>query len=211
MIKRINSKFVGVKQNSILDFIKDMKGISRVEHIPKSFLNKKLLRSSNKKAKSFLTMLDDINGQGKIFFPEKTTKQYSEDKENQVKKKQVNCHNKLVKSLAPLRQQNPNFQLGMLKESNTFIKIKKKDYYDELNGRNIKMNLIDEKDLPFTQSKILPKVKFMKLDNDVLTDSEQLQDAKSMMFDNLKDTIKLIENQKDYLNKNLSRKIIWEK
>ena len=73
------------------------------------------------------------------------------------------------------------------------------------------MNLIAEKELSFTQSKILPKVKFMKVDNDVLTDSEQLNDATKMMFDNLKETIKHIQNEKDYLHKNLSKKIQWEK
>ncbi len=48
----------------------------------------------------------------------------------------------------------------------------------------------------------------MNLDNDVMTDDEQIKDAGSMIKNNIKDVIKMISSEgKDYLQKNLSRKI----
>ncbi len=85
------------------------------------------------------------------------------------------------------------------------------EFYDEHNKKKVIFDHWDEKFVNFTKSAILPKVKFMKVDNDVMTDSEQRSDALAMMRDNLKQTIKLIREEKDYLTKNLSKKIRFKK
>jgi methyl-accepting chemotaxis protein len=85
------------------------------------------------------------------------------------------------------------------------------DFYDEYNMKTVRMSQFNEKELEFTKSKILPQVKYMKVDNDVMTDSEQLKDAFNMMRENLRETIKLIQENKDYLQKNLSKKIKFKK
>jgi hypothetical protein len=82
------------------------------------------------------------------------------------------------------------------------------EFFDEINKKNIKFPLYEEKEFKFCKSKILPQIKVMNLDNDVLTDEEQIKDAASMLRDNIKESIKAINNEgKDYLNKNLSRKL----
>jgi hypothetical protein len=86
---------------------------------------------------------------------------------------------------------------------------KKIQFYDEKN-KILKFNSFEEKYVKFTKSNILPKIKIMKVDNDVLTDDEQLTDAKGMMFDNLKETIEQIKKLgNEYLTKNLSKKITF--
>lgn len=82
------------------------------------------------------------------------------------------------------------------------------EFFDELNKRNVKFPLFDEKEFKFCKSKITPQIKLMKLDNDVMTDDEQIKDAASMLKDNIKEVIKTISTEgKDYLQKNLSRKM----
>jgi len=86
------------------------------------------------------------------------------------------------------------------------------EFFDELNKRCIKFTSYDEKDLKFCKSKILPQIKLMKLDNDVLTEDEQIKDATTMLKDNIKEAIKTINSEgKEYLQKNLSRKMIFKK
>lgn len=82
------------------------------------------------------------------------------------------------------------------------------EFFDEVNKKNVKFPLYEEKDFKFSKSKILPQIKLMKLDNDVMTDDEQMKDAATMLKDNIKEVIKAINTEgKDYLNKNLSRKL----
>jgi hypothetical protein len=84
------------------------------------------------------------------------------------------------------------------------------DFVNE-KGTILKFPKFDEKKVKFTKSRILPKIKVMKVDNDVLTDAEQVDDAFSMMKDHLNDTIKLIKKNADYLKKNLSKPIKFRK
>jgi hypothetical protein len=51
----------------------------------------------------------------------------------------------------------------------------------------------------------------MKVDNDVLTDSEQLDDAYGMMKENLKETIEHIKKDPNFLSKNVSKEIRFRK
>lgn len=91
-----------------------------------------------------------------------------------------------------------------------FVKSKGKyvDFFDEVNRKNVRFPSFDEKEFKFCKSKILPQIKLMKLDNDVMTDDEQIKDAASMLKDNIKEVIKAINTEgKDYLQKNLSRKM----
>jgi len=91
-----------------------------------------------------------------------------------------------------------------------FVKSKGKfiEFFDEVNRKNIRFPTFDEKEIKFCKSKKLPQIKLMKLDNDVMTDDEQIKDAANMLRDNLKDVIKAINSEGiNYLQKNLSRKM----
>ena len=96
-----------------------------------------------------------------------------------------------------------NFNKSYVANKGKFV-----EFFDEVNKRNIKFPLFDEKEFKFCKSKILPQIKLMKLDNDVMTDNEQIKDAASMLKENIKELIKEINSEgKDYLQKNLSRKM----
>jgi len=86
------------------------------------------------------------------------------------------------------------------------------DFFDEKNKKNIRFPSYEEKDFKFCKSKIIPQVKLMKLDNDVQTEDEQIKDATSMLKENMKEIIKSLNIEgKEYLQKNLSRKINFKK
>jgi hypothetical protein len=201
MLRKIktNLKNLQKKESSLMDFIKDFGNnikIKSIQNIPKS-QQKKLIRSNDRYP--LRIRCEQFNGLSQIEEKLQIKKKFTEDKENLELKNNVMSirvdgeHNSSIKNyFKPLAESK---------------KIKKIDFFDELNMKNIKMPIWEEKDLEFPKSKILPKVKIMKVDNDVMTDEEQVNDAFKMMRDNLREAMKLINQEKDYLSKNLSKKI----
>jgi hypothetical protein len=205
MLRKIktNLKNLQKKESSLMDFIKDFGDnikIKSIQNIPKSN-QKKLIRSKHRYP--LRIRCEQFNGISQNEEKLQIKKKFTEDKENLELKNNVMSvrvdgeHNSSIKNyFKPLAESK---------------KIKKIDFFDELNMKNIKMPLWEEKDLEFPKSKILPKVKIMKVDNDVMTDEEQVNDALKMMRDNLREAMKFINQEKDYLSKNLSKKIKFGK
>ena len=216
MIKKLRSSLKNLNgrgESSMLNFVLEMSENCRIQKA--NFNNGKDQRTfAGEKGRGLLKMADRVfNGNDLNGISQNVRKKFQEDKENNGPKNKTNqkSNSDLEKNLTI----KTFFQTKELKNSITpsekildhLPKTKNIEFYDEYNKKNVKMVQYEEKDFKFTKSKILPSVKWMKIDNDVMTDDEQLIDTTKMMRDNLKEAIKQIQNEKDYLNKNLSRKI----
>jgi len=199
--------------------------------------NKKLEREKRKLENKNGLRENFFNVYSNMITENSSRKVFKEDQENIIQKNMINqiptagfkSHNKTITEFFKLKipENKPknimdnnkiyNFPDKILENVNffkNFIQSRGKhiEFYDELNKKNIKFSLFEEKDLKFCKSKILPQMKLMKLDNDVLTEDEQIKDASSMLKENIKETIKNINNEgKEYLQKNLSRKMNFRK
>jgi hypothetical protein len=113
-------------------------------------------------------------------------------------------------NLKNFKEENKNLQnlknsYFSLSPSTNEINRKSIEFYDEFNNKKRVMPLFEEKDFQFFfKSQILPPVKFMSVDNDVLSEDEQIKDAFIMLQDNLKETIKHAKKDKKYFEKNLT-------
>lgn len=213
MIKKLknNLKALNKKESSLLDFVLEINQGGKLKGVQFSSKenNNKYSRAKEKDILNFPL----INGHSESVGPTLRKRTFAEDKENKTKQI-VNFPLTSIQNAQKTDRSIKNyFKPDGKKEhcvlTSSHFKVKKIEFFDEENKKFIKMNQCDEKDVEFTKSKILPKVKMMKVDNDVMTDDEQLKDALSMMRNNLKDTIKQIMEKEDYLNKNLSRKITF--
>lgn len=197
----------------MLDFVLEMSENYRIEKVQFDSV-KDQRKFTKEKGRGLLKMADRVfNGHDVSRLLANGNKNFVEDKENDKPKFQTS-QKKISEGEKNLSIKNffhskhiPDPITSSVKILNQTPKAKRIEFYDEYNKKNVRMVQYDEKDFKFTKSKILPPVKWMKVDNDVMTDDEQLGDALKMMRDNLKETIKLIQNEKDYLNKNLSRKM----
>jgi hypothetical protein len=216
MLKKLRSNLKNLNnraESSMLDFVLEMSKICKIERANFESL-KDQRKFTREKGRGLIKMADKVfNDHDLTGISLNRRKKFLEDKENEKPKIMMN-QKKISDGEKNMSIRN-FFQTKEIvscipssaKIFNSCPKAKKIEFYDEYNKKNVKMIQFEEKDIKFTKSKILPPVKWMKIDNDVMTDEEQLGDALKMMRDNLKDTIKLIQTEKDYLNKNLSRKI----
>jgi hypothetical protein len=208
MLRKIrnNVKNVGRRESSLLDFVREVKETKDIKVKSNTQeTNKRKLREKN----SLVNVQTGFNGHLRDALLTRSSKMFQEDKENingKLLRNNSANSNSITNYFKPLES-----QISQTRVVRPLPKVYKVDFFDEYNKKSVKMNQFDEKELDFTKSKILPQVKYMKVDNDVMTDSEQLKDAFTMMRDNLKETIKLIQENKDYLQKNLSRKIKFKK
>jgi hypothetical protein len=173
----------------------------------------KKLRERKESNNSMLTLALEINQQHKIQsikFPSiRDNRQFNAEKRNTLLRTENIINGQTKPKLSPLTKR---FKEDEKENQNQNTAVKKYiEFFDELNKKKLIFDYWDEKFVKFSKSDILPKVKLMKVDNDVMTDSEQRNDALAMMRDNLKQTIKLIRGEKDYLVKNLSKKIKFKK
>jgi hypothetical protein len=220
MLKKLKNNLKNLsnkgKENSILDFVLEISENYKIKNAEFNSLKDK--RKFNREKERGLLKMEEvkINGRGLRESSQRQSKIFLEDKENDkpklgrnVLKPSQSENNLSIKNYFKPNGENLNTLSIQIKGKplKSLPKIKKIEFYDEMNKKNVKMNQFEEKELGFQESKKMPAVKWMKIDNDVMTDSEQLNDALKMMRDNLKETIKLIQSDKDYLNKNLSKKI----
>ena len=84
-------------------------------------------------------------------------------------------------------------------------------FYDEVFDRDVKIKKFKEDEVPFTQSKILPSIHWQKIDNDVKTDDEQMNDAKDMLMGWLGEAIKHIKKDEGYLKENIDKPFKFKK
>jgi hypothetical protein len=173
----------------------------------------KKIRVRKESTNSMLTLALEINQHQKIqnitFSSNRDNRQFNIVKRNTLLRTESLINGQTRPKLSPLTKKFQEDQ----KENTNQIHVAKKyiEFLDQHNKKKVIFDYWEEKYVKFTQSNILPKVKLMKVDNDVMTDSEQRSDALAMMRDNLKQTIKLIREEKDYLSKNLSKKIRFKK
>lgn len=193
MIRKIKSniKSLNRKESSLLDFVKEIKESKRLKtrRITKTSVTRKTRKDENQICTEKLKVLNghlltSLNGANRKIFAE----------DNHNIKRESSRNTAIKDYFKPLNLIHS-------------VKVYKAEFYDEFNQVYVSMPKYLEKDIKFTQSEILPPVKPMTLDNDVMTDPEQMGDAIEMMKDNLSEAIKLIKGNKSYLNKNLSRKI----
>lgn len=84
-------------------------------------------------------------------------------------------------------------------------------FYDEVFDRDVKIKKFKEDEVSFTQSKILPSIHWQKIDNDVKTDDEQMNDAKDMLMGWLGEAIKHIKKDEGYLKENIDKAFKFKK
>jgi hypothetical protein len=251
MLKKLKNKENKIKNNTILDFIMEIKQKHNQKNIKLSNRNenkklekdlRKLKKEKNLTENYFNENLNstfNINGQPFSIKNQSILGIYKEDKENinqlnlsylNNKTKDDNLNTKINKtSKNKIKNYNKdndndkdndnkdknkilNFSYGKTlknfeeKNENFSNKINKKviEFYDEFNNKKRIMTLFEEKDFEFFKSEIFPPLKFMSVDNDILSEDEQIKDAHNMLKDNLKETIKLTKKDKKFFEKNLS-------
>lgn len=205
MLRKIktNIKSLQKKESSLMDFVMDIKSqfkIKNTENMTKMDRRKLSRAYENYPLK---INCDKFNGNLQTELGLRTRKKYNEEKENydgNNRKNLILVDGKQNTSIKKFFKPLGECKMG-----------KNIEFFDELNRKYLNLPLWEEKELGFPQSKILPKVKLMKVDNDVMTDEEQLNDALKMMRENLKETIKSINLDKDFLSKNLSKKLKYHK
>jgi hypothetical protein len=206
MLRKIknNVKTITRRESSLLDFVREVKESKdiKIKENDRGVNDKQCKRNLREK-NSLRVEPTGFNGHLRDALLTRSSKNFAEDKENIAQKSLNTTANSITNYFKPVNAQSQGIR--------TLPKLYKVDFYDEYNKKTVRMNQFNEKELEFSKSKVLPQVKMMKVDNDVLTDSEQLVDAFKMMRENLKETIKLIQDSKDYLFKNLSRKIKYKK
>ena len=79
------------------------------------------------------------------------------------------------------------------------------EFFDEITLKKIKIKKFKENDIPFTKSKILPEIEWQKIDNDILTDDDQIENGYKKEMNWLGDTIKKIEKNHNYLKENIDK------
>ena len=88
---------------------------------------------------------------------------------------------------------------------------KRMELYDELTNKIYKIKKFNEDEIPFTSSKILPEIQWQDIDNDILTDDDQLKRSRKKELNWIGETIKLIQKNENYLTENIQRKICKNK
>jgi hypothetical protein len=82
---------------------------------------------------------------------------------------------------------------------------RKLEFYDELTNKYYRIKKFKENELPFTSSKILPEIEWQDLDNDILTEDEQIKSSKKKELNWIGKTIELIKKNDNYLKENLEK------
>jgi hypothetical protein len=147
--------------------------------------------------------------QGKILFDNRAVKRQFDKEKKKTYLKSDHVFNGNLKS-GVVRKQFKEDNKENVKMTQQ-IQVAKKIEFVRENGGFIKFSQWNEKNVRFTSSKLLPKIKLMKVDNDVLTDIEQVDDAQSMMKEHLSKTLDLIKKNSDYLRKTLSKSVRFKK
>ena len=83
---------------------------------------------------------------------------------------------------------------------------KRMELYDELTNKIYIIKKFNEDEIPFTSSKILPEIQWQDIDNDILTDDDQLKRSRKKELNWIGETIKLIQKNENYLTENIQRK-----
>lgn len=230
MLKQIKNKTK--KQNSMLDFVLELNQKYNLKNVKldDKVEQKKLEREKRKYCREKKMLVDIFNGHINTRSETQIIKNFKEDQENNsdiinLMSSKKSFSNKTITDFFYKKNPAPALELRHFDKQLNYLNVNQEilknyvlnkgkfiEFYDELNKRNIRKWLYDEKSLKFCKSKILPQIKVMKIDNDVLTDDEQIKDAAIMLSDNLKETIKLIDLEgKDFLQNNLSRKLLCKK
>ena len=80
---------------------------------------------------------------------------------------------------------------------------KKMEFINEITHHIHKIKLFKEDDVPFTKSCILPPLIIQEVENDVLTDEEQVKDGVKKELKWVNETLQKISEDRSYLRRNL--------
>ena len=112
---------------------------------------------------------------------------------------------KIIKRSALSNISNNQMQIDDEVPNKKIFTREKIDFYDELTNKHFKVKKFKEDEVPFTHSKILPEIQWQTVDNDVLTDEDQMTHANKKLMNWLGDAIKNIQKNEKYLNENIKK------
>jgi hypothetical protein len=79
------------------------------------------------------------------------------------------------------------------------------EFIDEITFKKYRIKKFKESEIKFTKSKILPEIEWQEIDNDILTDNEQIENGYKKEMNCVGDTIKKIEKNNNYLKDNIDK------
>ena len=79
------------------------------------------------------------------------------------------------------------------------------EFIDEITFKKYRIKKFKESEIKFTKSKILPEIEWQDLDNDILTEDEQIKSSKKKELNWIGKTIELIKKNDNYLKENLEK------
>ena len=110
-----------------------------------------------------------------------------------------------IENIQNIRRNN-SFKMEIEYEKEKIIYTNRKlEFYDELTNKYYRIKKFKENELPFTSSKILPEIEWQEIDNDILTDNEQIENGYKKEMNWLGETIKKIEKNNNYLKENIDK------
>ena len=110
-----------------------------------------------------------------------------------------------IENIQNIRRNN-SFKMEIEYEKEKIIYTNRKlEFYDELTNKYYRIKKFKENELPFTSSKILPEIEWQDLDNDILTEDEQIKSSKKKELNWIGKTIELIKKNDNYLKENLEK------
>jgi len=141
--------------------------------------------------------------------------------------KNINNHfnvNNLNNKRVPLRSLSNNYTNNIINIKNNIIKYnnnnnykdlknferkiytkEKIEFIDEITFKKYRIKKFKESEIKFTKSNILPEIEWQQIDNDILTDNEQIENGYKKEMNWLGDTIKKIEKNNNYLKDNIDK------
>jgi len=111
-----------------------------------------------------------------------------------------------IKNNNNINKYNNNNNHKDLKNFERKIYTKEKiEFIDEITFKKYRIKKFKESEINFTKSKILPEIEWQQIDNDILTDNEQIENGYKKEMNWIGDTIKKIEKNNNYLKDNLDK------
>ena len=203
--KLINrNSFIQKKQSSSLfNFIDELKEKCSIDNI---YFSTEKENKSYFRHKKHNNIKRDFNGLSNV---KKNFMQISNfKKQNSDNNYLHNYNRKPLSSIDNIQniKRNNSFKMEIENEKERRIYTNcKLEFYDELTNKIYRIKKFKETELPFTSSKILPEIEWQDLDNDILTEDEQIKSSKKKELNWIGKTIELIKKNDNYLKENLKK------
>ena len=117
-----------------------------------------------------------------------------------------NYTNNIINIKNNINKYNNNNNYKDLKNFERKIYTKEKiEFIDEITFKKYRIKKFKESEIKFTKSNILPEIEWQQIDNDILTDNEQIENGYKKEMNWLGETIKKIEKNNNYLKENIDK------